>query len=310
MNMVRFNKIDNTTFKSFILLSCPITIDKYFSFSKNYKYKEKFKNNKIFISPPFGNYFSFISYFTSNIIPILGSCTLEQRPGIIKNALKTIRPKFKEDGWVNKMGLRNKGINYTLKNKYKNGNVISLAAINDEDWEKLSKLLKDNNYKGIVELNVSCPNVKKIKDKINSNLNTDKNIEEIMKEKYSPILSFMPYKKKYQIIKLSPLHNEEDIDYFYKIGFRIFHCCNTLPCSQGGLSGRSLKPYVEEKINYLRKEYGENVQIIAGGGVYSYEDAVNYLKLGADHVSISSIMFNPFKTILFFCKYLYYDDFK
>ena len=65
----------------------------------------------LFISPPFGNYIN-LPFTTS----IHGSFTNEPRDGLLKQILKTLRYSFENKGWINKIGLRNKGIDWALKN--------------------------------------------------------------------------------------------------------------------------------------------------------------------------------------------------
>jgi dihydroorotate dehydrogenase len=47
-------------------------------------------------------------------------------------------------------------------------------------------------------------------------------------------------------------------------------------------------------IKLIREEWPE-VTIIAGGGVDSFGAVYGYLNGGADHVSLGSVCFNPFK---------------
>ena len=61
----------------------------------------------LFISPPFGNYISL-----PHTMSIKGSYTLKPRPGLFQQILKTFRYSFHYKGWVNKIGLRNKGLGY------------------------------------------------------------------------------------------------------------------------------------------------------------------------------------------------------
>ena len=68
---------------------------------------------KIFIAAPFGNYIK-----TSNTISVTGSWTIEKRKGRIKQILKTLR--YTKRGWVNKIGLRNPGFDYGIKNHKEN----------------------------------------------------------------------------------------------------------------------------------------------------------------------------------------------
>ena len=99
---------------------------------------------KIFISPPFGNYFTdwrLSNKLVNNIdgnncytefIPVKGSFTLEPRDGLILQIIKTLRYSFTYKGWVNKIGLRNKGIDYAIS-KYNSGSydrcVVSIAVL-------------------------------------------------------------------------------------------------------------------------------------------------------------------------------------
>ena len=102
------------------------------------------------------------------------------------------------------------------------------------------------------------------------------------------------------------------VDYYYDIGFRQFHCSNTFPIHKtlgngerayiGGLSGSYFKPYTGALIHYLRDK--EGVEIIAGGGVRSCKDAERYKKLGAHHISASSLFFNPFVAGWFYWHYI------
>ena len=59
----------------------------------------------LFISPPFGNYISL-----QGTTSVKGSFTLEERTGLLKQIVSTLRYSFFYSGWVNKIGLRNKGI--------------------------------------------------------------------------------------------------------------------------------------------------------------------------------------------------------
>ena len=98
--------------------------------------------------------------------------------------------------------------------------------------ELVKKIPEDMN----IEINISCPN-----------MNKDMVEEDIQK--------FINEKRKWCILKLSPLCTEEKIDNFYQLGFRQFHCCNTLPTINGGLSGESLIPYSTKIIQTIKRKY-------------------------------------------------------
>ena len=155
----------------------------------------------LFVSPPFGNYINFSS---PNMASVKGSFTIQPREGLLMQIIKTLRYSLKHEGWVNKIGLRNKGIDWALK-KYPTTNkneILSVAIIETEDIDKLlEKIPKTTN----IEINVSCPNVKKDIKKTNN------------------LSGFLNNERKWCIIKLSPFEYRETIDEYYRQGFRQFH---------------------------------------------------------------------------------------
>ena len=229
----------------------------------------------LFISPPFGNYIEL-----NNSTSIKGSFTLLPRSGLISQIIKTLRYSYKHGGWVNKIGLRNKGIEYAV-NKYKDTNhIVSLVIMKEKEIKPMLKLIPDNMN---IELNISCPN-------LNKKLITP------------DLTKFLNDKRRWCIIKLSPTCDTKLIDSYYKQGFRQFHCSNTLKVNEGGLSGRKIIPYNLFLINYITKNY-KDTEIIAGGGIYDWETLEMYKKKGANHFSISTIFFFPLKFIIFYSKY-------
>ena len=229
----------------------------------------------LFINPPFGNYLNI-----ENTIPIRGSFTLYERKGLIYNIFKSLRYSFACGGWVNKIGLRNKGIDYAIST-YKKGEIISIAIINKHDVNILLKKIPNDMD---IELNVSCPNTEK--SLVNNGLS-----------------KFINNEREWCIIKLSPICDDKLIDKYYKEGFRQFHCSNTLPVRYGGLSGPSLIPYTTRIVKYIKKHYPDTI-VIAGGGVRNIDQAKNYENIGADHISVSTLFFNPILSWIFLKKYL------
>lgn len=229
----------------------------------------------LFINPPFGNYLNI-----ENTIPIRGSFTLYERKGLIYNIFKSLRYSFACGGWVNKIGLRNKGIDYAIST-YKKGEIISIAIINKHDVNILLKKIPNDMD---IELNVSCPNTEK--SLVNNGLS-----------------KFINNEREWCIIKLSPICDDKLIDKYYQEGFRQFHCSNTLPVRYGGLSGPSLIPYTTRIVKYIKKHYPDTI-VIAGGGVRNIDHAKNYENIGADHISVSTLFFNPILSWIFLKKYL------
>ena len=53
-------------------------------------------------------------------------------------------------------------------------------------------------------------------------------------------------------------------------------------------------PYTMKIIDYIKNKH-PHVKIIAGGGVFTKRDADAYIEAGADHISLGSISFTPWK---------------
>ncbi len=235
---------------------------------------------KIFIAAPFGNYLRYSN--NKNVISVAGTYTLKFRGGLIKRVLRillTLRYSFKQGGWINKLGLPNPGIEAGIK-KISFDDILSIAEIDSGDFVKLLKIIPKNQS---LEINLSCPN-------INKKGNNEWADAKLFINKKGEL------NRKYCIAKISPLTTLEELKFLIDVaGFTQIHCCNTLPVSQGGLSGGKLKPYVIKLIKLIRQNWGDSVEIIAGGGISSCEDIQSYVYASADHVSLGTICFMPWK---------------
>ncbi len=247
----------------------------------------------IFISPPFGNYLdsklvSNLGNLDDQVYSIRGSFTLLPRPGLLTRIILTLRYDILREGWINKIGLKNPGIDYAIQ-KYGNDpkSIISVAITShSEISELIQKIPKDMN----LEINISCPNIQKKEDEMNL-INKD-------------IFKFLNSERNFCILKLPPTVELEMIDYYYSQGFRQFHCSNTIPLRSissdgeeigerdGGLSGKCIMNYNRTLIPAIKRRYPDTV-IIGGGGITSFDDIQLYRSWGADHFSISSGFFNP-----------------
>ena len=224
--------------------------------------------NKFFIAAPFGNYIK-----QEGCIPVRCTFTLNPQGNRFWAVLKTLRYNIAQQGWVNRLGLPNPGIRAGLERISVN-EVLSIAEMNKGDFQKLNVLIPENQS---IELNLSCPNLNK-------------------KLSWESAKCFNSEKREWCIAKLSPLTTPEELEFVVKfLGFTQLHFSNTLPTVRGGLSGPILRGYTTELIELARSEYGNSVEIIAGGGVSDFGSVTDYLSSGANHISLGSVCFNPFK---------------
>ena len=228
---------------------------------------------KIFIAAPFGNYLS-----DPNAISVTGSWTLKHRAGVWKRLWRiacSLRYDRKLQGWVNALGLPNEGIEIGLK-KTSPDQVLSIAGIERNDWIELESRIPEEQS---IELNLSCPNI------------TERTVWNDL-----PVF-FLGNKREWCIAKVSPLITPEQLQFLIEeVGFTQLHLCNTLPVLRGGLSGEVLRSYVLNHLEFIRNEWGDGLELIAGGGVNSLGAASDYLAAGANHLSLGSVCFNPLKT--------------
>jgi len=228
---------------------------------------------KLFIAAPFGNYLSY-----DNTISVTGTWTLQHRAGTWKRLWRiasSLRYDRKLKGWVNALGLPNEGIEVGLHKTFPD-QVLSIAGIERNDWVELESKIPERQS---IELNLSCPNI------------TERTVWNDL-----PIF-FLGNKRKWCIAKVSPLITPEQLSFLIEeVGFTQLHLCNTLPVLKGGLSGRELIPYVLNHLEFIRNEWGDGVELIAGGGIDSFGVASDYLAAGANHLSLGSVCFNPWKT--------------
>jgi len=228
-------------------------------------------NPKIFISAPFGNYIKPVG-----CIPVTGTFTLHPRGNRLWSVLKTLRYNRRLGGWVNKLGLPNPGLRAGLE-RHIRGEVLSIAETKRGDFQKMNNIIPLNQS---LEINFSCPNLGKKLPLDGAGI-------------FTKVKS-----REWCIAKLSPLTDGDELEFVIEhLGFKQIHLSNTLPLpnGRGGLSGATLKPYTLELIDLVRERWGNSIEIIAGGGVSDFGGVMDYLKAGANHVSLGSVCFNPFK---------------
>jgi len=235
---------------------------------------------RFFISAPFGNYIR-----SEQTISVAGTFTLHPRGNRLWSILTTLRYSRKHNGWVNRLGLPNPGIQKGLASVSENpqNNVMSIAETERGDFQKMNHIIPLDQS---LEINLSCPNV-------NDRLPMDGARVFINAGVFAKVKS-----RKWCIAKLSPLTSPEEIEFVIEeLGFKQIHFSNSLPLpnGRGGLSGSTLKPYTMKLIDLVRERWGDRIEIIAGGGVDDFGAVSDYLAAGANHVSIGSVCFNPFK---------------
>lgn len=261
------------------------------------------KNPVVTSSGCFGFGTEYKDYFDPNILGGIGikGLTLEARDGNYG-----VRIAETPGGMLNCVGLENPGIehfkNHTLKMMKQEGvNTKIIANINGktvEEYIEIAKEVEKIKEIDIVELNISCPNVKDGGMAFGANPEVAGRVtKEVRKVLTKPL-----------VVKLSP--NVTDIAAIAKIveenGADAVSLINTLLGMAidtkskkpllgnifGGFSGPAVKPVALRMVYQVYKAV--KIPIIGMGGIASAEDALEFIMAGASVVSIGSAIFpNP-----------------
>lgn len=210
-------------------------------------------------------------------------------------------------GMLNAIGLQNPGIDLFCKRdipflkQYDTKIVVNVCGKSTEDYCKVVERLADEPV-DLLEINVSCPNVKEGGIAFGQN---PKALEAITKE-------VKKYAKQPIIMKLSP--NVTDITEMARAaeagGADILSLINTLTGMKidiyrrafalanktGGMSGPAVKPVAVRMVYQVAQAV--SLPIIGMGGIATAEDALEFIMAGATAVSVGTAnFFNPYVTV-------------
>lgn len=233
--------------------------------------------------------------------------TLEPRPG--NPGIRIVETRA---GIINAIGLQNSGVEAFVKKElpgFLNIDLpifVNIAANTPEEFGKLASYLSDNDSSQIIkgiEINVSCPNVKKGGMAFGID---PKQVERIVKTVKSRIDSRIIV-----ITKLTPNVTDITIPARAAIegGTDALSMINTLRAmaidittgrpylgnKTGGLSGPAIRPVgvfmVYECFEKISECNSGKVPIIGIGGISTWQDALEYIMAGATAVGIGTAWF-------------------
>lgn len=209
-------------------------------------------------------------------------------------------------GMLNAIGLQNPGIDVFCERdipflkQYDTRIIVNVCGKTTEDYCEVVERL-GNEPVDLLEINVSCPNVKEGGIAFGQN---PKALETITKE-------VKKYAKQPVIMKLSP--NVTDIAEMARAaeagGADVVSLINTLTGMKidikrrtfalanktGGMSGPAVKPVAVRMVYQVAQAV--KIPIIGMGGIASAEDALEFILAGATAVSVGTAnFFNPYTT--------------
>ena len=211
-------------------------------------------------------------------------------------------------GMLNAIGLQNPGIDVFIERdlaflkNYDTKVIVNVCGKSVEDYIEVVEKLGDQDNVAMLEINVSCPNVKEGAIAFGQKADALMHItSEIKKKAKQPV-----------IMKLSP--NVTDITEMAKAaeaaGADAISLINTitgmkidinrrkfaLANKTGGLSGPAIKPVAVRMV--YQATNAVKIPIIGMGGIASAEDALEFIMAGATAVSVGAMNFvNPYTTV-------------
>lgn len=210
-------------------------------------------------------------------------------------------------GMMNAVGLQNPGIDVFCSRdipflqQYDTNIIVNVCGKSEADYVEVVERLADEEV-DLLEINVSCPNVKEGGIAFGQNPKALEQITKAVKAKA----------KQPVIMKLSP--NVTDITEMAKAaeegGADALSLINTLTGMKidinrrdfaianktGGLSGPAIKPVAVRMVYQVT--HAVKLPVIGMGGIMNYEDAIEFMMAGATVVSVGTANFhNPYTTI-------------
>src|SRR5574344_40946 len=204
-------------------------------------------------------------------------------------------------GMLNAVGLQNKGVHYFVDHIYPtikdiNTNmIVNVSGSAVEDYVETAAIINDLDKILAIELNISCPNVKKGGMSFGVNPKATDEVVSAVRNVYNKTL----------IVKLSP--NVTDITEIAKAaegaGADSVSLINTLlgmaidaekmrpilSTVTGGMSGAAVKPIALRMVWQVSKAV--NIPVIGLGGIMNWKDAVEFILAGASAIQIGTANF-------------------
>ena len=228
------------------------------------------------------------------------TATLEARAG-------NPEPRYRDVplGSINSMGLPNQGIDYYLdyllslqESQPERTFFLSMVGMSPDETHTLLKKVQNSGFKGITELNLSCPNVPG-KPQIAYDFEAT---ERILGEAFG-------YFDKPLGIKLPPYfdiaHFDQAAEVFNRHPLKFVNCVNSIGNGMyiedesvvirpkngfGGIGGEYIKPTALANVHAFYQRLNPSIQIIGTGGVYTGRDAFEHILCGASMVQIGTAL--------------------
>lgn len=208
-------------------------------------------------------------------------------------------------GSINSMGLPNNGLDYylnyllELQNKEPNRTFfLSLVGMSPEETHTILKKVQESDFRGLTELNLSCPNVPGKPQIAYDFETTDRILSEVFEYFTKPLgIKLPPY---FDIV-----HFDQAAAIFNKYPLKFVNCVNSIGNGLyiqdesvvirpkngfGGIGGEYIKPTALANVHAFYQRLNPEIQIIGTGGVLTGRDAFEHILCGASMVQVGTTL--------------------
>ena len=200
-----------------------------------------------------------------------------------------------EKGYLNAVGLANPGSD-VFAHEIMNNQIpliVSIVGSSQSDFPKLISKFDKLNILGY-EINLSCPHVAKMGMEVGDDLDLVTKIIKTIKSKTKKPVIVKVGIGNTDVLKLASKIQESGADAITAINTIRAMAINVetgmpiLSNKVGGLSGIPLKPIGVRCVFEITKKV--NIPVIGCGGIFTWEDAVEYILAGATAIELGSVI--------------------
>lgn len=219
------------------------------------------------------------------------SISVEPREGYRNPSVMSV-----EYGYLNAVGLSNPGVDVFVKEIGENRNVpIVINLVGSTEEEFVSMVKKFDNLNVIAyELNLSCPHVEKVGLEVGDDPElVAKIIRGIKANTKKPVIAKVGLGAT-DILETARVSKEAGADAITAMNTIRAMTINVetgmpiLSNRIGGLSGKAIKPVAVRCVYEISKSI--HIPVIGCGGVYTWEDAVEFMLAGSSAVQMGSVV--------------------
>ena len=234
---------------------------------------------------------------------------LDEIGGIIVKGT-TLKPREGNDyprmaettgGMLNCVGLQNKGVDYFCEHIYPQIKdidtrmIVNVSGDSPETYALCAEKIDALEAIPAIELNISCPNVRDGGMAFGVTCSGAASVVRAVRERYHKTLIVKLSPNVTNIVDIAKACEAEGADALSLINtlmgmsIDIERRCPRLSIGTGGLSGPAVKPVAVRMVHQVSR--GVGIPVVGLGGIYTGEDAIEFLMAGATAIEIGTANF-------------------